>query len=172
MNPKRIQPVLSTLGALSALCAALLLGACEGGGSTSPDASSDKAALLVGKEWTLTASVSEPGYRNEKGELVTDLLAGDPESCVDVYPFRFEAGGRFPASTIQSKCGDEDASQPAGAWSLKSGGSVLVIDFDGEIPPLEYEVVTLTEKNLKISMSIEAMGDMPARKIIQTYTAQ
>ena len=122
MNRKHFLPALRTapfkkaLGAFShALLACSLLAACEKGGTTGPDASSDKAALLAGKEWTLTASVSEPGYRNEEGELVTDLLAGDPESCIDIYPIRFEAGGRFPASAIESKCGDEDASQPAGA---------------------------------------------------------
>lgn len=166
MNIKRILPV------IPALCTALLLAACEKGGSTAPDASSDQAALLVGKEWTLTASVSEPGYRNDRGELVTDLLAPDPESCIDVYPIRFEAGGRFPATSVPSKCGEETATQPAGAWSLKSGGSILVLDFDGEMPPVDYEVASLTETTLKISLDLPAMGESPARKIIQTYTAK
>jgi hypothetical protein len=40
------------------------------------------------------------------------------------------------------------------------------------MPPVDYEVVSLTENTLKLSMSMPAMGDMPARKIIQTYTAK
>lgn len=168
MNLKR------SLTAVPALCAVLLLAACEKDRSTAPASSSDRASLLVGKQWVLTAAVMEPGYLDENGKRVTDLLAGDPATCVDYHPVRFEAGGRIPASPAedQGKCEDDAPPLPAGTWTLKADGAILVIDYDGETPPMEYEILSLTDRTLKITFGFPAVGDSPAQKMFQTYTAR
>ncbi|SDK38602.1 Lipocalin-like domain-containing protein [Catalinimonas alkaloidigena] len=126
------------IGSLASLAA---LTSCDKKGDPAPD----RAELLMGKKWSVTASTMT--YTDGQETHTEDIYA-EMEACEKDDLMEFKANSVLTHSEGTTKCDEEDEDSYDETWSLSADHSKLIIETDEET--LVFDIQELNDSKLTI----------------------
>ena len=118
------------------------------------DAAPDKAKLLTGGSWQMTAMTVEPAI-DWFGTPVKNVFPQLP-ACVRDDLAIFKTNGTVNYDEGASKCSPNDPQTTTGTWAFNTDQTILSITRDGESE--SWDITTLTKAEFKADYTVVEDG--------------
>jgi hypothetical protein len=122
----------------------------------------DRTALLVGKNWKLSALTVDPAI-DFFGVQISDLYA-QFETCDKDDILTFEAGGTLTFDEGASKCDSSEPQTIAGTWAFNTDETILTVD------GIDWKIKSISGSKLVVSYEEDLLGTGVKNTITGTYT--